>query len=356
MVGLSCVQVTRAQDVQISDSSFTNCTGLVAGAVLLQGDANITIKDTTWTGNRGTGSKSEGGAGALGISFVDRVRLLNSVFTSNTAARAAGGAISCNMCGQQEYEQVAFRRNTALRGTGGGLYQNSSTSTTLLKDVVFEANQASSHGGGLCSYSVHPPSCVDSITNCRTWLNGCTLVGNKAGVGPYSFGGGGGGMYMEQKAAMWRALIVTNSSFVNNTAASQELSTIQSIDVDASGAGGAIGQSGQQVGWVAGVHVCGVGGAGLHRPGSLLSQHQKRYLGGLLQLPPGHGAWDVCSSAWWLHMPLLTTLLQSVSICAAAYSSLAWQRSTPDQLCTSLLALLPSYHPEHQQLHLQHHL
>jgi hypothetical protein len=215
---------------------------------LLQGDANITIQDTTWTGNRGTGPKRDGGAGALGIQLSAGVRLLDSVFTSNTAAKAAGGAVSCNMCGQQLYERVVFRRNTALRGTGGGLYQNSSTSSTLLEGVVFDANQASSHGGGLCSHSVHPPSCVDSITNCRTMLNGCTLVGNKAGVGPYSFGGGGGGMYMEQKAAMWRALIVTNSSFLNNTAASQELSTIQSIDVDASGTGGAIGQSGQQVG------------------------------------------------------------------------------------------------------------
>jgi predicted outer membrane repeat protein len=206
----------------------------------------VQVQGSSWQDNVGMGINRDGGAGALAIRRAGSVVLSSSVFTNNTAERASGGAVSCVQCGQQVFRGLTFTGNTALRGSGGALHQNSSSSSTQLQRVVFEANRASANGGGLATYGMNATSCTAYIPECHTLLEGCAFIGNKAGVGQFTAGGGGGGMYAEQLTSTWRAIIVANSTFVNNSAASQSMSSVQSMDVDSSGAGGAIGESGQQ--------------------------------------------------------------------------------------------------------------
>jgi predicted outer membrane repeat protein len=237
-----CRQVENSTQLVISNSTFQENSGRAAGCVLADHVASMQVADCVFLNNTGTGNNLEGGAGAVIMRNVSNVTLADTTFVGNTAMMGAGGAVHCADCGQQAYHQLLFRDNVALYGPGGALHQTGMNGATHVDGCSFSNNEASLNGGALSSVLVNATACVESVAGCRLVVVNCTFDHNTAGAGSHSGGGGGGGVYVEQLASTRRAVLVVNSSFVNNTARSQ---VAFSLDVDARGTGGALAVLGQ---------------------------------------------------------------------------------------------------------------
>jgi CSLREA domain-containing protein len=150
--------------VYISDSRFSG-NHASTGAALYQSKADVSIENTTFTGNSTTaGETGYGGA----------------VFNDYGVFRMSGGSITGNTAGSGEF-----------RGLGGGLYDE--YATTSLTDVHIDGNTASGDavasgtGGGIYAYQ-------DELE-----IRGGTISSNRA-LG--SVGGSGGGIYSPQQSQL----------------------------------------------------------------------------------------------------------------------------------------------------------
>jgi hypothetical protein len=236
------LQVENSTQLVIANSTFQANKGQGAGCVLVDYVASMRVAGGVFLNNTGTGNNLQGGAGAIMMRNVSNLTLADATFVGNTALMGAGGAVNCADCGQQAYRRLVFRDNAALYGQGGALQQTGMSGATHVHGCRFSMNEASLNGGALSSVKVNATGCVESVAGCRLVIVNCSFERNTAGEGAHSGGGGGGGVYVEQLTSTRRAVLIVNSSFVNNTARSQ---VAFSLDVDARGTGGAVAVLGQ---------------------------------------------------------------------------------------------------------------
>jgi autotransporter family porin len=171
--------------VNIRNVLLTNGTANSGGAITNYGD--LTVYNTSFTGNRATASNSFGGA----IYSFGHLSLANSVFTSNTAT-VFGGAI-CIDSNILDLSNSVFTKNTA--GYYGGAISNT-YGVLDVKNSIFTSNNAINNGGAIYNLG-------DTRTALVT-ISGSNFTSNYANYG--------GAIYSDS------ILNVTNSIFKSNTA------------------------------------------------------------------------------------------------------------------------------------------
>ncbi|HEX2980335.1 MAG TPA: choice-of-anchor Q domain-containing protein [Anaerolineaceae bacterium] len=168
-------------------NNLTNSTAVLDGFTIVKGYAT----------NIGGGMYVYGGSPTL----------RNLVFDHNTAASGGGLALSGS---ESLVSQVRFTNNTAT-SSGGGMYAYASTAT--ISDVTFTENSATFYGGGMyiSNGSSQPPFTGPTLT--RGSFNK-----NQVNYTSTSAGGYGGGMYLASTSPTLNDLTFTqNSATSTNT-------------------------------------------------------------------------------------------------------------------------------------------
>ena len=180
---------------------INNKSGATGGAVFAyrsSGTPIISFVDSKFSGNQ---SATSGGAIYLATATTTNLLLLNTTFENNQASAGSGGAIyfstgSLNLTGSK------FTGNKSV-GSAGAIYLGTSTATSLIDNVLFENNEATTSGGAIYFYSN------------STAVNNTRFVGNKSGVG----GTGGGAIYLFGLSTALSSPIFVNDLFYNNQSA-----------------------------------------------------------------------------------------------------------------------------------------
>ena len=134
--------------VTFQDNTNAATAARFGGAMSLTGDVDVSIKDSTFTGN------SSNRSGAIHIASADTtVTLENTEFTNNkvtgianiASGSATGGAISVE--GTLKGSNVTFTGNSATHG--GAVYLNTADASVDLTAATFDSNTASTGGGAI---------------------------------------------------------------------------------------------------------------------------------------------------------------------------------------------------------------
>ncbi len=174
------IYVTKGSDLSIDNGIFTdNKAGKYGGAIAgdIEGTSTLTIKNSLFDGNSATTANGSGGAIALWTDGSDdgaRHTISNTVFTGNTAERKGGAIVS--------------------------LINHSGTTQTLNLDIdgaEFIDNEAGLSGGAL------------HIENAEASIADSSFSGNRAGTE-------GGAMYIADNAS---STLSGTNTFSGNTAA-----------------------------------------------------------------------------------------------------------------------------------------
>jgi hypothetical protein len=180
-------------NVENSSAALTNCTFIAniaedTGAISIS-DSDPVLIDCTFSDN-----SARHFAGAILIGGYSRPKLLNCIFSGNTATE--GGGIYTGFRSSAVLRNCLFKGNTANEGGGiqnSGAWYNNPNSGTLITGCTFIANSASRGGGMYNGW------------NRKTTVSNCLFAANSAVKG--------GGIYYngsEQK--------LTNCTFAANSA------------------------------------------------------------------------------------------------------------------------------------------
>ncbi len=186
-------------DVTISGTTFAKntVTGYGGAIYLRQGaeedtpyPSKLTITDSEFSGNTGTGTNGYGGA--IYVNTGTTLEVTGTTFTENAAA-ASGGAIYAQA--DTKVTGCEFNRNTS-ESNGGALGMYVAGNTLTLNNTTFNGNVAAASGGGLY------------VSKATVAGSGNTFTGNTA-EGGY----GGGGIY-----STGGQITLATTIFSNNTA------------------------------------------------------------------------------------------------------------------------------------------
>ncbi len=184
--------IVATNTLDVSDTRFTGNSAGSGGAVRYLPTSGTTGRVFTMTACELTGNTARTDGG--GVAFTGSFTLTGCTLTENTAPH--GGAIRCGSGATLVAAGTAFRRNAATT-TGGGAVDNSS-GTVRLTDCELDGNEAP-FGGGFYS--------IGTVELTRTVLT------NNHATGTGSSNPGGGGAY-----AGGGSLSVTDCTFSGNTA------------------------------------------------------------------------------------------------------------------------------------------
>jgi hypothetical protein len=177
-----CIDFTQSAAPQITNSTFTGCSGdSFGGAITGHGSAHpfprVTISGCTFDGNSG------GWGGGVSLTNVDASSTItNCVFENNTATSAYGGGLYLSNT-SATVTNTRFLSNTALdanSGRGGAVSQYGDSDSTFIS-CVFYANQAGGNGlGGGGLFNADDTSAT--VTNCTFHANATTGGANAGGA------------------------------------------------------------------------------------------------------------------------------------------------------------------------------
>lgn len=189
------------------------------GAIFAGYRSDNTIINSEFDGNDGTPGNSERGGGAIAVKSESKTTVTESIFTNNKGIN--GGAIN-TLLGALNVEKSQFINNDSTpgaanqntRGYGGAIYTDGASALTndtsggeiIIRTSRFEGNKGSGQGGGLFLY-VYPP---DKVT-----IEDSTIINNQVITSPNGDALGGGLRHGNGE------LIINNTTFANNLAASQ---------------------------------------------------------------------------------------------------------------------------------------
>ncbi|KAF0720460.1 Aste57867_286 [Aphanomyces stellatus] len=168
--------------VDISESIFSNNSAKQGGGILLSKTQGFTIQGCVYTNNSAhhdslDGAIQQGGAIVI-VQISQNSSVSNSIFQSNSAIGAEGGAIYATGSAMQPEFEILLQNTTFVEnqaGTGGSLYLDSML--VHLDETYFQSNIATSDGGGGIFWRGVEPFNIQSIT-------AVTFVHNSAPYGP----------------------------------------------------------------------------------------------------------------------------------------------------------------------------
>ncbi len=112
------------------------------GAIEAKYDVDLTVSNSTFTGNEAT----SGYGGAVRIAYGCSADFDDASFVGNIGA--TGGGVNAYDCGETvSFDSVTFENNVATAATGGGLYVAGATDATVA-DSSFVGNTSVGSGGG----------------------------------------------------------------------------------------------------------------------------------------------------------------------------------------------------------------
>ncbi len=156
--GGGALYITGGSTATVSGSTFSNNSSVNGGGIHILG-ANLTVSDSTFTGNVANNSVGGGGGGAI---YVDGTKNFNgtidislSTFTNNQTNQLGGAIFSFpEGTGSTLIAQSLFDGNSATgAGQGGAIYHQSATSNGPLNisDSTFMNNNAHATDGSASS-------------------------------------------------------------------------------------------------------------------------------------------------------------------------------------------------------------
>lgn len=216
--------------VNVENVEFTNnVANKGGGAIDVAWEGNLIIADSRFEGNKATASNDERGGGAIVFTSPNEFTVTSSDFINNEGIN--GGAIN-SLNGKLTIADSEFigNKTTAanyaagqprafLRGRGGAIYADRASSLDgpggdiKIENSVFKENQAEGEGGAAYLYTAGK----DRVSVDGTVFEDNTvseLSGDSSNVG-------NGGALTVMSNEVNRGLTVSNTSFVNNTAALQ---------------------------------------------------------------------------------------------------------------------------------------
>ncbi len=136
---------------EMEDCAFIDNTanGSIGGGALLTRNTNLTVLNSTFTGNNASNATS-GSGGAIIVDLGGALTVINSTFIDNSAFRA-GGAIETNSPDPVLISASTFQLNEAQGGTApgnGGAFHVSGSGNSTFTECIIQNNTAV-EGGGL---------------------------------------------------------------------------------------------------------------------------------------------------------------------------------------------------------------
>jgi hypothetical protein len=216
--------------VNVENVEFTgNVANKGGGAIDVAWEGNLIIDDSRFEGNKATASNDERGGGAIVFTSPNEFTVTNSDFVNNEGIN--GGAIN-SLNGKLTIADSEFigNKTTAgnyaagqprafLRGRGGAVYADRASSLDgpggeiKIENSVFRGNQGEGEGGAAYLYTAGKD---------RVSVDGTVFEDNEvSNLSGDSSNVGNGGALTVMSNEVNRGLTVSNSSFVNNTAALQ---------------------------------------------------------------------------------------------------------------------------------------
>ena len=156
----------------VIDSTFTGIAGTYGGAIYCQTGGSVTVSNSTFTGNSGSGSSGDSG-GAIVTNGCNLV-VSGSTFFNNFTLGLYGGAIQSGASATVSITNSTFVGNSDSPGSmGGGAIFNASTGTVA--NNTFSGNSAAGTSGG----AIYSDAALTVSNN--------IFIGNSAGQGAAIF-------------------------------------------------------------------------------------------------------------------------------------------------------------------------
>lgn len=160
--GGGALYITGGSTATVSGSTFSNNSSVNGGGIHILG-ANLTVSDTTFSGNVANNSAGGGGGGAI---YVDGTKnhsgtidISTSTFSNNQSNQLGGAIFSFpEGTGSTIIDQSLFDGNSATgRGQGGAIYHQSATkvgplsisNSTFMNNDAHATDGSASSGGAL---------------------------------------------------------------------------------------------------------------------------------------------------------------------------------------------------------------
>ncbi len=189
------------------------------GVYIDAGEANITVSNSTFSGN-----SADYGGGAYVESSSGSVTVSNSTFSENSAAVYGGGAYVESSSGSVTVSNSTFSGNSAAV-YGGGAYVESSSGSVTVSNSTFSGNSAEYYGGGAYVWSSSGSVTVSNSTfsgnsaadcggGAYVWSSSGSVTVSNSTFSGNSAGGGGGALVSSYSGSV----TVSNSTFSENSA------------------------------------------------------------------------------------------------------------------------------------------
>ncbi|MFP4299993.1 MAG: choice-of-anchor D domain-containing protein [Spirulinaceae cyanobacterium] len=213
----------------VENTNFVNNTAdMGGGAIFSAFEGKLNVTGSKFEGNVATAANDERGAGAIAFWGPDAITVKDSEFINN---KGINGAAINSLNGKLTIENSKFlnndttaafydtgKKNPFLRGFGGAIYtdrastgSDATSGTIKIINSVFEGNKGKGEGGAAYLYT----GTQDSVI-----IEGSTFKDNSIAALPNGGNKGIGGAVVQMNNGANKGFTVTNSSFINNTAAS----------------------------------------------------------------------------------------------------------------------------------------
>jgi predicted outer membrane repeat protein len=199
------------------------------GAIDVAWDGNLEVTNSRFEGNRATGNNDERGGGAISFVSPGNLTVIGSEFVGNKGIN--GGAIN-SLNGNMTIADSEFIDNTTtnatydsgnpnpfLRGFGGAIFADRASKINdpnggaiAITNSAFQNNQGRGEGGAIYLYTGGKD---------RVSIDGTTFQNNEVKALPNGGNNGHGGAVVVMSNEVNRGLTITDSNFVDNTAAGQ---------------------------------------------------------------------------------------------------------------------------------------
>lgn len=221
------ISTTHQGILNIENTNFVNNTAdRGGGAIFSAFEGKLNVTGSKFEGNVATAANDERGAGAIAFWGPDAITVKNSEFINN---KGINGAAINSLNGKLTIENSKFinndttaafydtgKQNPFLRGYGGAIYtdrastsSDATSGTIKIINSVFEGNKGRGEGGAAYLYTGKQDGVI---------VEGSTFKDNSV-IGLPGGNSGSGGAIVQMSNDVNKGFTITNSSFINNTAA-----------------------------------------------------------------------------------------------------------------------------------------